>query len=67
MMDNVQYNNYKLRCEALVIALVGREASEGWWNSRNKAFDMLTAKEAFEQSPRTVYTYLINFYDYTTS
>ena len=49
------------RSEALVIALVGKEAAPTWWNSKNKAFDMQTPSVTFEQDPKKVYNYLMNF------
>lgn len=56
--------NLRGRSEALVIALVGKDTSEKWWNSRNRAFDMLTPNQMFEINPDTVYKYLLNYSSY---
>jgi len=47
------------RSEALVIALVGKDAAEKWWNSHNKAFDK-TPHEQWFDDPHQVYEYLMN-------
>lgn len=47
------------RCDALLIALVGKEdLVSKWWNSQNKAFDK-TPREQFDKDPKSVYNYLM--------
>lgn len=48
------------RCEVLVIALVGENLSNRWWNSYNKAFNM-TANEQYDIDPKVVYDYLMHY------
>lgn len=48
------------RCDALVIALVGKDLAEGWWNSPNRAFNN---KKPIDCDIDKVYEYLIKFYD----
>ena len=49
----------KAKCEALVIALVGKEHALGWWNSPNRAFDNQTP---LETDISRVYEYLLDYY-----
>ena len=49
----------KQRCDALLIAMLGKTAAPEWWDSRNKAFDMLTAREQWDKDPTVVYKYLM--------
>jgi hypothetical protein len=49
----------RLRSEALVVALVGKEHSQLWWTSANKAFEMQTPSEQFECNAERVYSYLM--------
>lgn len=49
----------KARCDALLVAMLGKTAAPGWWDSKNKAFDMLTAQEQWDKDPTVVYTYLM--------
>lgn len=48
----------KARCDALVIAMVGAELAEGWWNSPNRAFNGQTPMET---SLEVVYSYLMGY------
>lgn len=48
----------KARCDALVIAMVGAELANGWWNSPNKTFNGQTPKEA---PLEVVYSYLMGY------
>ena len=50
----------KQRCETLVFALVGN-LYDTWWSSPNKAFDGKTPDVMFEESPTTVYNYLMKY------
>jgi hypothetical protein len=52
-------DNMKQRCDLLLQAMVGPNLVEKWWQSRNKAFDMKTAKEQFDIDPQVVYNYLM--------
>jgi endo-1,4-beta-D-glucanase Y len=47
------------RSQALVIAMVGKELSEQWWTSPNKAFEGQTPREQFEANSERVYSYLM--------
>jgi hypothetical protein len=49
----------KLRCDALLVAMLGKDAAPTWWWSRNESFDMLTAQEQWEKDPTVVYKYLM--------
>ena len=41
----------RARSEALVIALVGKAASERWWDSPNRAFDGISANAMWNTDP----------------
>jgi hypothetical protein len=47
------------RCDAFLVALLGEHNVQGWWNSKNRAFDMRTAQEQWELDPQVVYNYLM--------
>jgi len=47
------------RSQALVIAMVGKELSEQWWTTTNKAFEGHSPVEIFERHPEYVYNYLM--------
>jgi hypothetical protein len=49
----------KVRCDALLLGMLGKDAARTWWDSRNKAFDMLTAREQWGKDPIVVYKYLM--------
>ena len=49
----------KTQCNNLLRALVGENHMDLWWNSRNKAFDLLTPAEIFELDPNKVLNYLL--------
>ena len=49
----------RARCDALVIALVGREMSDKWWNGPNKAFGGDTPEQIYSVAPSAVYAYLM--------
>jgi hypothetical protein len=49
----------KQRCDCLLTAMLGKDNVEGWWQSKNKAFDMKTAQEQFDIEPEVVYNYLM--------
>ncbi len=49
----------RARCEALVIAMVGREMAEKWWNGPNKAFCDDTPEQIYSVAPSAVYAYLM--------
>jgi hypothetical protein len=48
------------RSEALIIAMIGRAMSIGWWNKPSKAFDGNTPNEQWKTDPEFVYNYLIS-------
>ena len=49
----------RARCEALVIAMVGKELSEKWWSGSNKAFCGDTPEQIYSVAPSAVYAYLM--------
>ena len=51
--------NMRARCEALVIAMVGKELAPKWWNSPNKAFGGDTPEQIYSVAPSAVYAYLM--------
>ena len=53
-------NVLRQRSEALVIALVGKDLADDWWNRPNKEFDGQTPKETFDKNPSEVYNYLMS-------
>lgn len=57
----ISAENYKKRCDWLLTAMLGKDNVDGWWKSRNKAFDMKTAEEQFAVDPESVYQYLLNY------
>ena len=50
----------KQRSNALVIALVRKDMSDGWWNSPNKAFDGRTPAGMWIEDYQRVYDYLMH-------
>lgn len=51
------------RCDALLTALMGKNLVDNWWKSPNKAFCGDTPEVIFSVAPRTVYNYLMKYYD----
>jgi hypothetical protein len=51
--------NLKKKCDILLAAMLGKDNIEGWWQSRNKAFNMMTAQEQLDIDPEVVYNYLM--------
>lgn len=49
----------RARCEFLVIAMVGKDMADKWWNGSNKAFDGNTPEQKYLAEPEAVYAYLI--------
>jgi hypothetical protein len=49
----------RIRCEALVTAMVGAELAAAWWNGSNKAFGDDTPEQIYSVAPSTVYNYLM--------
>lgn len=52
----------KQRSVALVIALVGKDMADTWWNTPNKAFNNRTPASLWLEHPYVVYDYLIRRY-----
>lgn len=50
----------KQRSDALVIALVGKDNADAWWNSPNKAFVGKTPADMWLTDFRQVYNYLMH-------
>jgi hypothetical protein len=50
----------KLRCDQMLLALLGPEFAKCWWHSPNKAFQGLTPEGQWMLDPTPVYNYLIN-------
>ena len=60
----ISSDNYRARCNALLVALIGnKELVEQWWSSENKAFFPETPEQVFEHSPNIVYAYLMKSSD----
>lgn len=51
----------KQRSVALVIALVGKDLADTWWNTPNKAFSNRTPAGMWIEHPDVVYNYLLRF------
>lgn len=49
----------RARCEALVVAMVGQELADKWWNGPNKAFCGDTPAQIYSVAPSAVYAYLM--------
>jgi hypothetical protein len=52
--------NMRARCEALVIALLGKKMAQEWWNSSNETFNGSTPEQIYSLTPIVVYNYLMN-------
>jgi len=50
----------KKRSVALVIALVGKDLADDWWNTPNRAFDMRTPAGMWIEDYQRVYNYLMH-------
>ena len=48
------------RCEALIIAMVGKVLARQWWNNPNRAFDGKTPEQMYSVEPTKVYAYLMS-------
>ena len=49
----------KKRCNALLLALLGKEEfCTSWWSSENIGFELRTPADAFDDNPLRVYNYL---------
>ena len=55
--------NMRARCEALVIAMVGKEMADKWWTGSNKAFGGDTPEQIYSVAPSAVYAYLMKCAD----
>lgn len=53
----------KQRSVVLVIALVGKNLADEWWNSPNRAFDMRTPAGMWIEDYHRVYNYLMTHAD----
>ncbi len=49
----------RMRCEVMIISLVGTEAAPSWWNSPNKAFGGEIPNKVFDNDPERVYSYVV--------
>lgn len=59
-MDSVKTTNLKKRCDALLLAMTGRqELVDRWWKGSNKGFDGELPENVFETDPVRVYQYLM--------
>ena len=50
----------KQRSNVLVIAMIGKAESDLWWNSPNRAFDMRTPIDMWDEDYKRVYNYLMH-------
>lgn len=53
----------RMRCEVMIISLVGIEAAPTWWNSPNKAFGGEIPNKVFDNDPERVYSYVVGHVD----
>jgi len=51
----------KTHCDKMLISMLGFDNVDAWWNTPNKAFDMDTPKERWNERPHEVYVYLLNY------
>lgn len=51
--------NMRARCEALIVAMVGKELAPKWWNGPNRAFGGDTPEQIYSVAPSAVYAYLM--------
>ena len=56
----IDENLAKQRSHVLVIALVGKDLADDWWNSPNRAFDMRTPAGMWIDDYMIVYNYLMH-------
>ena len=56
--------NMRARCEALVVAMVGKELALKWWTGANRAFGGDTPEQIYSVAPSAVYAYLMKSADY---
>ena len=61
LQNTLKSTSVKQRCNVLLIALMGKDHVDSWWNSRNHAFNMLTGNQQWEIDPESVYSYLLSF------
>jgi hypothetical protein len=59
-MNNHKEHLAKLRSNALVIAMVGKDHADQWWDTPNKAFDERTPVGMWVEDWQKVYLYLMN-------
>lgn len=50
----------KQRSDALLVAMVGKQMVDDWWNSPNMAFDMRSPVDVWKDDYNLVYDYLIH-------
>ena len=60
-IDNIATDPVRMRkrCESLVVAMVGKELEQQWWNGSNKAFCGDTPEQMYSVAPSVVYAYLM--------
>lgn len=58
-MTEISAENMRARCEALVVAMVGKDLAKQWWNGPNQAFCGDTPEQIYSVAPRAVYAYLM--------
>ena len=54
----------KVRCNRILVSLVGEALVDKWWSSSNLAFEGLTPCKQWEKDPLVVYKYLLKNIDY---
>ena len=59
--DMITKSEIRMRCDALIIALVGKDLAFEWWLSKNKAFDDKTPEAMYQEDPNRVYNYLMDY------
>ena len=60
MIVQMTENRARQRSEALIIAMVGKDNSDLWWNSPNKEFGLITPNEMWAEDYQLVYNYLMH-------
>lgn len=53
----------KLRCDEMLLALLGPEFSQRWWHTPNWAFKNMTPEGQWAEDPNRVYNYLLSHVD----
>lgn len=60
-MESAMLTDHHIRehCKTLLVAIVGQQAAQVWWNSPNYQFNLETPHVVFGHNPGLVYDYLM--------